>query len=289
MSVTHHHWERRQGGEAAIMGVLNCTPDSFSDGGAFVDMEQVDVVRAVAHGVAMCDAGAAIVDVGGASSRPGAEPVAEDVELARVIPVVRGLLQEGCQVSIDTTKAEVMQQAVAVGATMINDVSALSADDASLAVAADCDADICLMHCQGDSTTMQHNPQYSDVTAEVIAYLQQRVAVCVAAGIAKHRLLVDPGIGFGKTVAHNLQLLRDTGVIRQALGLPLMVGLSRKSLLGQVTGLPLDNRDHASALAAMLPLLQGCDLLRVHDIVLHRQACQLAAALTSDLRGDRRD
>jgi len=281
MSVMHHYWERRQGGEAAIMGVLNCTPDSFSDGGKFLAVE-----RAVAHGVAMRDAGAAIIDVGGASSRPGAEPVAEAVELARVIPVVCGLVQAGCRVSIDTTKAEVMRQAVAAGAVMINDVSALSADDDSLAVAADCDADICLMHCQGDAATMQHNPQYHDVTAEVISYLQQRVDSCVGAGIASHRLLVDPGIGFGKTAAHNLQLLRDTAVIRQALGLPLMVGLSRKSLLGQVTGLAVDDRDGASALAAMVPLLQGCDLLRVHAVALHRQACQLAAALTSNGKED---
>ncbi|MDX8413615.1 MAG: dihydropteroate synthase [Mariprofundales bacterium] len=289
MSVTHHHWERRQGGEAAIMGVLNCTPDSFSDGGAFIDAERVDVARAVAHGVAMRDAGAAIIDVGGASSRPGAEPVAEAVELARVIPVVRALVQAGCRVSIDTMKAEVMRQAVAAGATMINDVSALSADDASLALAADCDADICLMHCQGSAATMQHNPQYHDVTAEVIAYLQQRVAVCVAVGIARSRLLVDPGIGFGKTVGHNLQLLRDSGAIRQALGLPLMIGLSRKSLLGQVTGLAVDDRDSASALSAMVPLLQGCDLLRVHNVALHRQACQLAAVLTGDFGGEDHD
>ena len=274
MGVTHHRWWRQPGSEAAIMGVLNCTPDSFSDGGAYLAVE-----RAVAHGVAMADAGAAIVDVGGESSRPGASAVAEEEELARVVPVVRRLAAAGIAVSIDTTKAEVMRQAVAAGATMINDISALTADAASMAVAAESGVDICLMHRQGDPATMQLNPHYDDVTAEVIAYLQRRVECCLAAGIARARLLVDPGIGFGKTVAHNLQLLRDCGRIREALGLPLLVGLSRKSFLGAITGLAVDQRDVASALAVMVPLLQGVDVVRVHDVSLHRQACQLAAVL----------
>ncbi|MDQ6963940.1 MAG: dihydropteroate synthase, partial [Mariprofundales bacterium] len=244
MAVTHHRWWRQPGSEAAIMGVLNCTPDSFSDGGRFIDVES-----AVRHGVAMCSAGAAIVDVGGESSRPGAKPVPLHEELERVIPVVSSLTERGCRVAIDTTKAEVMYQAVAAGATMINDISALSADGDALAVAADCDVDICLMHRQGDSTTMQIDPHYHDVTAEVIAYLQQRVDASLAAGISEQRLLVDPGIGFGKTVAHNLQLLRDSGTIRHRLSLPLLIGLSRKSFLGQVTGSAVDARDSASALA----------------------------------------
>jgi len=275
MTVTHPRWCRQSGSEAAIMGVLNCTPDSFSDGGCFVD-----VGRAVAHGVAMVDAGAAIVDVGGESSRPGARSIAERDELVRVIPVVQQLAAGGIVVSIDTTKAEVMRQAIDAGATMINDISALSDGD-SLAVAAASDADICLMHRQGLSATMQCNPQYDDVTAEVIAYLQQRVKACVQAGIGSHRLLIDPGIGFGKSVAHNLQLLRDSSMIREALGLPLMVGLSRKSFLGEITGLEVGDRDVASALAIMGPLLQGCDIVRVHDVALQRQACQIAAALGS--------
>jgi len=276
MSVMHHHWERRQGGEAAIMGVLNCTPDSFSDGGEFLAVE-----RAVAHGLAMHAAGADLVDVGGESSRPGAAVVDEKTELARVIPVVARLVEAGCKVSIDTTKTEVMRQAVAAGATMINDISALSNDGESLGFVASCGVDICLMHRQGCACTMQNNPHYEDVTAEVIAYLQQRVEVCLQAGIAKSRLLVDPGIGFGKTVTHNLQLLRDTAVIRAALGLPLLVGLSRKSLLGEITDLAVDDRDNVSALAAMVPLMQGCDMVRVHDVALHRQACQLAACFFS--------
>ncbi|MDQ6951138.1 MAG: dihydropteroate synthase [Mariprofundales bacterium] len=267
-------WRRRPGAEAAIMGVLNCTPNSFSDGGQFIN-----VAKAVAHGLAMQRAGADIIDIGGESTRPGAAPVALDEELARVLPCVDGLVAAGCTVSIDSSKAEVIRQAVAAGATMINDVSALTADSASMAVAADCTADICLMHMQGDPTTMQYAPHYDDPLTEVIEYLRQRVEACLAAGISRQRLLVDPGIGFGKTVAHNLALLRGCSTMRTVLELPLLIGLSRKSFLGQVTGLPVEQRDHASALMAMVPLLGGCDIIRVHAVALHRQACKIAAAL----------
>ncbi len=256
------------------MGVLNCTPDSFSDGGQFTDADE-----AVAHALAMQQAGAGIIDIGGESTRPGAAAVALEEELSRVIPCVEQLAAAGCTVSIDSSKAEVMRQAVAAGATMINDVSALTADPDSMAVAADCDADICLMHMQGIPATMQHAPCYDDPLSEVIDYLQQRVEACIAAGICHHRLLVDPGIGFGKTVEHNLALLRGCSTIRTTLNLPVLIGLSRKSFLGQLTGAAVGQRDVASALTAMMPLLAGCDMLRVHDVALHRQACQIAAVL----------
>ncbi|MDX8408444.1 MAG: dihydropteroate synthase [Mariprofundales bacterium] len=267
-------WRRQSGQETAIMGVLNCTPDSFSDGGKFADVE-----KAVAHGLAMQRAGASIIDIGGESTRPGAPSVTLSEELSRVIPCVERLAAAGCTVSIDSSKAEVMRQAVAAGATIINDVSALTADPTSMNVAADCQADICLMHMQGTPATMQSAPHYDDLLSEVIAHLQQRVEACLAAGICRHRLLVDPGIGFGKTLRHNLTLLRGCKAIRTALNLPLLIGLSRKSFLGQITGLSVEQRDIASAMTAMVPLLDGCDILRVHDVALHRQACQIATAL----------
>ncbi len=255
------------------MGVLNCTPDSFSDGGDYFDCE-----RAVARGLAMWAEGADILDVGGESSRPGARPVPVDEELRRTIPVVRRLCAEGCVVSIDTRRPEVMRAAVDVGAAMINDISALSSDGV-LACAVACGVDVCLMHMQGTPRTMQDHPSYRDVTAEVTAYLKQRVGCCVAAGIPRERILVDPGIGFGKRVVHNWQLLRDAGRIRDELGLPLLVGLSRKSFLSAIADLPPGQRDEVSALAVMGPLLAGCDVIRVHDVARHRQACRIAAML----------
>lgn len=256
------------------MGVLNCTPDSFSDGGRYLDPD-----RAAAHGVAMWRAGARLIDVGGESSRPGAEPVAVEEELARVVPVVERLCAAGCRVSIDSRKPEVMRAAIAAGASMINDITALGADGA-LELAASSSVDICLMHMQGSPQTMQRDPRYHSVVDEVIAWLQQRVARCAAAGIARSRLVVDPGIGFGKRPEHNWALLRAVGRIREELGLPVLIGISRKSLLAPLVEGPPERRDMVSALAAMGPLLAGCDILRVHDVALHRQAAAIAARLT---------
>ena len=213
----------------ALVGVLNVTPDSFSDGGEFADLES-----AVEHGRRLAYEGAAIVDVGGESTRPGAAPVPAELELARVLPVIEVLAADGIAVSVDTSKAEVAEAALAAGAVLVNDVTALRGDPGMTAVVAGAGADLCLMHMLGEPRTMQDDPRYDDVVAEVESFLAERAEVAVAAGIPRERIALDPGIGFGKTLAHNLALLRALPRLAR-LG-PLLLGVSRKRFLGTLTG-----------------------------------------------------
>jgi len=256
-----------------LMGVLNVTPDSFSDGGDFFDRQ-----RAVERALQMQEEGAAIIDIGGESTRPGAVPVSAYHELQRVIPVIDALqAQLAVPISIDTQKPEVMHAAVAAGAGLINDVNALRAPGA-LEAAAATGVPVCLMHMQGDPRTMQSNPQYQDVVEEVKNFLMQRVAVCTAAGIGRQRLLLDPGFGFGKSVEHNLRLLARLDELA-ALNLPLVVGLSRKSMIGKLLGLDIGERLPASIALAVLAVERGARLVRAHDVAATWQALQMQAAL----------
>ncbi len=257
-----------------IMGVVNVTPDSFSDGG-----EAATAEAAIARGRALVAGGADIIDIGGESTRPGAAAVADDEELARVLPVIEGLADCGRPISIDTRKARVMRAAVAAGAAIINDISALSHDSAALAVAAGCDAGVVLMHGRGDPATMQQRAEYDDVVLDVFDYLEARVAACAAAGIPAERLIVDPGIGFGKTAAHNLELLRGLSMFR-ALGCPVLLGASRKSFIGKLAGVAEPGARLPGSLAAALwGLGQGADILRVHDVAETVQAVALWRAM----------
>jgi len=240
-----------------VMGVVNVTPDSFSDGGRYLDAE-----AAIAHAREMIDEGVDLVDVGGESSRPGAAPVAEAEELRRVLPVVREL--RGFPVSVDTRRPAVMRAALEAGASMINDIQALEAPGALETVAAS-GCGVCLMHKKGEPATMQEDPRYDDVVAEVKGYLASRIAACEAAGIARERIVVDPGFGFGKTVAHNLTLLKRLPELA-ALGVPVLAGWSRKSSLGRITGRDAGDRLAGSLAAALLALLGGATILRVHDV-----------------------
>ena len=256
-----------------VMGVLNVTPDSFSDGGDFFSLE-----KAVQRAEQMAADGAAIIDVGGESTRPGAAPVSVDEELRRVIPVIEALRPRlQVPISIDTQKPEVMRAAVAAGAGLINDVNALQAPGA-LEAAAACGVPVCLMHKQGDPRTMQENPVYEDVVAEVRAHLEARVMACEAAGIDRDRIILDPGFGFGKSVGHNLELLARLDDLADA-GLPLLAGLSRKSMIGKLLGLEVDERLPASIALAVLAVERGARLVRVHDVAATWQALQMVAAV----------
>jgi len=246
-------------GETRVMGIVNVTPDSFSDGGRFRD-----AAAAIAFARKLRDDGAAIIDVGGESTRPGAAPVAEADELARVLPVVEALAGDGAVVSVDTMKPGVMRAAIAAGASMVNDVRALQADGALDAVAMS-GAAVCLMHMQGEPRSMQAEPRYDDVVAEVAAFLRERARACEAAGIARERIAVDPGFGFGKSVAHNVALLRELRTVA-ALGYPVVAGLSRKSTLGALTGRPAGERLAASVAAALTAAANGAAIVRVHDV-----------------------
>ncbi|MDX8395682.1 MAG: dihydropteroate synthase [Mariprofundaceae bacterium] len=267
-------WLRQSGSDAWMMGVLNCTPDSFSDGGRFMNVDQ-----AVKHGLAMQDAGAAIIDVGGESTRPGAEAVPLAKELERVIPVVRELVLQGCKVSIDTMKAEVMSEAIKAGACMINDVTALSADKSSLGVVADSGADVCLMHMQGSPESMQKQPSYQNVFEEVASFFEKRIQACVDAGIQKSSIILDPGIGFGKRLEDNLTLIANIEMFKQRFNLPLLLGVSRKSFLGMLTGAEVDNRDVETIAAVSVCAFSGADILRVHDVTHCKKAVCVASAL----------
>jgi len=242
-----------------VMGVLNVTPDSFSDGGRYLDRD-----AAIAHARRMVAEGADIVDIGGESTRPGARPVSEDEELERVLPVLEALRELPVPLSVDTRRPRVMREALAAGASMVNDIQALEAPGALQAVAAS-GCGVCLMHKKGDPATMQDNPVYADVVAEVKAYLAARIAAAEAAGIARERLVADPGFGFGKTAAHNLELLRRLAELAE-LGVPIAAGLSRKSTLGAITGRPAGERLAASLAAALLAAQAGATILRVHDV-----------------------
>jgi len=265
---------------ARVMGILNVTPDSFSDGGDFATRE-----AALRHARQMVADGADLIDVGGESTRPGAPPVSVAEELDRVIPVIEALASElAVPVSVDTSKPEVMRAAVAAGAGLINDVAALRRPGA-LAAAAALRVPVCLMHMQGEPGTMQQDPAYGDVVAEVAAFLAGRLAACEAAGIPRERLLVDPGFGFGKTLAHNLALLR--GLPRLAsLGVPVLAGLSRKSMIGALLGgVPVGERLHGSVAAAVLAVERGAAIVRVHDVGPTVQALRIVAAVGGDAGG----
>jgi len=255
------------------MGILNVTPDSFSDGGLWLRPDQ-----ALQQALRMLGEGARLIDVGGESTRPGAAPVSEQEELDRVIPIIERLAAEtDCVISIDTMKPAVMTAAVAVGAGLINDVNALRAPGAIEAAAAT-NAAVCLMHMQGEPRTMQQAPQYQDVVGEVRAALAERVASCRAAGIGEDRLLVDPGIGFGKSLEHNLRLLAHLDAFTD-LGCPLLLGVSRKSLFGKLLGLPVDERLIPSVVAAALAIPRGAAIIRAHDVRATVQAVQTAHAI----------
>ena len=262
-----------------VMGVLNVTPDSFSDGGRFLSVE-----AAVEQGVRMAAEGAALIDVGGESTRPGAEPVSADEELRRVIPVIERLrAATAVIICVDTSKAEVMRAASAAGAGLINDVRALR-EPGALAVAAASGCAVCLMHMQGEPRTMQLAPGYADVVAEVRGFLAARVASCVAAGLAAERLAVDPGFGFGKTLEHNLTLLRRLGELA-ADGLPVLVGLSRKSMLGTLTGRAAAERVYGSVALAVIAVLAGARIVRAHDVAATVEALKVAAAVGNEAPG----
>jgi dihydropteroate synthase len=242
-----------------VMGILNVTPDSFSDGGRFLDRD-----RAIAHARAMLAEGADLIDVGGESTRPGAAPVPEAEEIDRVVPVIEALAGDGALVSVDTMKPAVMRAAIAAGASMVNDVRALREAGAVEAVAQSGVA-VCLMHMRGTPASMQEAPEYVDVVADVRGFLMSRAGVCEAAGIARERIVLDPGFGFGKTRAHNMTLLARLGEIA-ALGYPVLAGLSRKSTLGAITGRAEDGRVAASVAAALIAVERGASILRVHDV-----------------------
>lgn len=263
----------------AVMGVLNLTLDSFSGDGVGGDVQ-----AACARALALQAAGAAVVDIGAESTRPGAARVSVDEELQRVLPVITRLApQLRVPISIDTRHAEVMRAAVAAGAGLINDVAALR-ESGALEAAADLGVPVVLMHMQGEPATMQERPHYGDVVAEVMRFLEHRIAACEQVGIARNRLLIDPGFGFGKTVAHNLDLLR--GLPRLAsLGVPLLVGLSRKSLIGAITGAPVGDRLGGSIALAMLAAERGARLLRVHDVEHTTQALTVLAAVKGEGNG----
>ncbi len=243
-----------------VMGILNVTPDSFSDGGAFIKP-----AAAVRHAREMVDAGAVIVDIGGESTRPGAAEVSVEEELRRVIPVVQALADEiPAVISVDTSKPEVMLAAVEAGAGMINDVRALRAPGAAEA-AAEAAVPVCLMHMQGQPRTMQNNPQYENLIADIIGFFRQRLKAVQDAGVARDNLVLDPGFGFGKTVAHNYTLLREFARFKE-LRLPLLAGMSRKSMIGAILDNPVEERVAASVALAVLAAERGADILRVHDV-----------------------
>lgn len=253
-----------------LMAIVNATPDSFSDGGSYESAE-----AAAEAGARMAAAGAAIIDVGGESTRPGAATVWEDDEVGRVVPVVRQLAAGGTAVSIDTRKAKVMSEAIAAGATMVNDVSALSWDPHSAGVVAQAGVPVILMHHQGDPQTMQKDPRYGDALVEIYLWLEQRVAAAEAAGIARRNILIDPGIGFGKTVAHNLELMNGLSLFH-GLGCPIVLGASRKRVIGALANeAPVDQRLPGSLALALKAAEQGVQLIRVHDVVETLQALKI--------------
>ena len=255
-----------------IMGVVNVTPDSFSDGGRFLSTQQ-----ALEHARVLIEEGADILDIGGESSRPGAEPVGLDEELRRVMPVLEQLAPGPVPVSVDTCKPEVMRHAIAAGAAMVNDINALR-EPGALEALAQSQAAVCLMHMQGEPRSMQRDPKYEDVVAEVATFLAQRVDAAQQAGIARERIVIDPGFGFGKNTAHNLGLLRGLHKIA-GLGQPVLVGLSRKSLFGKITGKPVADRVSASVAAALLAVERGAALVRVHDVAATRDALLVLNAI----------
>lgn len=261
----------------AVMGVLNVTPDSFSDGGAYLEPDAAE-----AHAQRMAAAGADLIDVGGESTRPGAEPVPAPEELRRVMPVIERLAgQGGIPLSIDTSKAAVAHAATRAGATLVNDVTALRADPEMAGVVADAGADLCLTHMRGDPRTMQDDPRYADVVSDVRAFLEERLRFAVECGVPEERVWLDPGIGFGKTVDHNLALLRRLDEI-VAIGRPVVVGVSRKRFLGALTGRAEPDRVAGGVAANVIAFERGAHMFRVHDVSATRDALTVAAATVGD-------
>ncbi|MAT84369.1 MAG: dihydropteroate synthase [Gammaproteobacteria bacterium] len=261
------------------MGVINVTPDSFSDGGRFVARDAaVDLGRVAESAQAMLEAGAAVLDVGGESTRPGAAAVSEAEETRRVMPVLERLLDLDAVISLDTSKPELAARALASGVHLVNDVGG-GRDPRMLEVLAASTGAYCVMHMQGEPRTMQQDPQYRDVVTEVRDFLAARVADCERAGISRERLLIDPGFGFGKTLAHNLALLRALPALRVA-GTALLVGLSRKRMIGAITGREVGQRAAGSAAAALLAAERGADVVRVHDVAETADALQVLASIT---------
>ena len=257
-----------------VMGILNVTPDSFSDGGHYLDVRQ-----AVAHAKSMVAEGATLIDIGGESSRPGASPVSIDEELARVIPVIRAIVDVvDVLISVDTYKAEVARQALAAGAHLINDITALRGDPTMASVAAEMEAGLILMHMKGTPRTMQKAPQYDDVVGEISASLQESIQIAEAAGVTAERIIIDPGIGFGKTAEHNIELLKRLTEFR-SLNKPLLIGTSRKSFIGHVLGLPVTERVEGTAATVCWAIAHGADIVRVHDVKANVRAAQMTDAL----------
>jgi dihydropteroate synthase len=263
LNLTHPH----------VMGILNVTPDSFSDGGQYIATE-----AAVAHALVLIDQGADILDIGGESTRPNANPVSLDEELDRVIPVIKALSKQiNVPISIDTYKPKVMYAAIEAGASIVNDVRALQ-EEGALEVVASSNAGVCLMHMQGSPQTMQNNPQYQNVVTEVKAFLADRLQVTIEAGVGVDRILLDPGFGFGKTRTHNILLIQHLESFAD-LGQPLLVGLSRKSVLGQVAGGDVNERLYASIAASTIAAMKGAKILRVHDVKETKEALKVVSAL----------
>jgi len=258
------------------MGIVNVTPDSFSDGG-----ETFEAADAVARGRAMAGAGADILDIGGESSRPGAAPISEDEERRRVLPVIEALAAEGMVVSIDSRHAGVIADALVAGARIVNDVTALTGDPKSIEVVAAGEASVILMHMRGEPLTMQDDPLYNDAPAEVRDYLSNRVADCQAAGIPRHRIAVDPGIGFGKTLDHNLQIMKRWGILHE-IGCAVVLGASRKSFIGKLTGqFEAQERVPGSLATALAARARGAQIFRVHDVSETRQALTIFDAISN--------
>jgi dihydropteroate synthase len=257
-----------------VMGVVNVTPDSFSDGGLYID-----AAAAIDHGLELEAEGAGILDIGGESTRPGAQPVGSAAELDRVLPVIEGLRERGAsaQISIDTSKAAVAAAALDAGAALVNDVTALRGDPAMAELVAGRGVQCCLMHMLGEPRTMQDDPRYEDVVSDVKAFLEERLAFAVASGIGEDRILLDPGIGFGKTAAHNLELLARLDEL-VAIGRPLVIGTSRKSFLGRITGRSVDDRLAATIATNVLAYERGARVFRVHDVAPVRDALVIAGA-----------
>lgn len=257
-----------------IMGILNVTPDSFSDGGNFHTRE-----KAIAHAEMLISAGADILDIGGESTRPYADPVSLEVELSRTIPVIQAVrARYSVPISIDTTKAEVARQALAAGADIINDISALQKDPEMVKVAGETNAPIVIMHMQGTPADMQNRPQYRNVMDEIVDFFSERIAWMTAEGISRDRIIIDPGIGFGKTIDHNLSIIKHLDRFR-SFGLQLLLGHSRKAFLGRITGLEAEERDLPTAVISALAVQHQVDIVRVHNVAASRQALQVAEAV----------